>query len=121
MVACPYGVRTFFSDYPESYYPEVGASEYEKVKYPAFIKGTVKGCDFCMDRVADGKKPACVAACINEARFFGDLDNPESYVNKLIADQLDISVRTVEVHRARVFDKMEVKSAVELANLLRQR
>ena len=39
--------------------------------------------------------------------------------NKLVADQLDISVRTVEVHRARVFDKMRVKSAVELANLLR--
>ncbi|MBL0421188.1 response regulator transcription factor [Ramlibacter sp. AW1] len=39
--------------------------------------------------------------------------------NKLIADELDISVRTVEVHRARVFDKMEVKSAVELANALR--
>ena len=39
--------------------------------------------------------------------------------NKLIADRLDISVRTVEVHRARVFDKMEVKSAVELANLIR--
>ncbi|TWO69651.1 response regulator transcription factor [Caenimonas sedimenti] len=39
--------------------------------------------------------------------------------NKLIADQLTISVRTVEVHRARVFDKMDVKSAVELANLLR--
>ena len=39
--------------------------------------------------------------------------------NKLIADQLDISVRTVEVHRSRVFDKMQVKSAVELANLLR--
>jgi Response regulator len=39
--------------------------------------------------------------------------------NKLIADELDISVRTVEVHRARVFDKMEVKSAVELANLVR--
>jgi two-component system response regulator DctR len=39
--------------------------------------------------------------------------------NKLIADALDISVRTVEVHRARVFEKMEVKSAVELANVLR--
>ena len=39
--------------------------------------------------------------------------------NKLVADQLEISVRTVEVHRARVFDKMRVKSAVELANLLR--
>jgi two-component system response regulator DctR len=39
--------------------------------------------------------------------------------NKLVADQLNISVRTVEVHRARVFDKMGVKSAVDLANLLR--
>ncbi len=44
----------------------------------------------------------------------------EGLPNKLIADQLDISVRTVEVHRARVFDKMEVKSAVELANLMRE-
>ena len=42
----------------------------------------------------------------------------EGRPNKLIADELDISVRTVEVHRARVFDKMHVKSAVELANLL---
>ena len=40
--------------------------------------------------------------------------------NKLIADELTISVRTVEVHRARVFDKMQVKSAVELANVLRE-
>jgi two-component system response regulator DctR len=40
--------------------------------------------------------------------------------NKIIADQLDISVRTVEVHRSRVFEKMDVKSAVELANLLRE-
>ncbi|MET0518744.1 MAG: response regulator [Burkholderiaceae bacterium] len=40
--------------------------------------------------------------------------------NKLIADQLNISVRTVEVHRARVFEKMDVKSAVELANVLRE-
>ncbi len=39
--------------------------------------------------------------------------------NKLVADQLGISVRTVEVHRSRVFDKMNVKSAVELANMLR--
>jgi len=40
--------------------------------------------------------------------------------NKLIAEQLQISVRTVEVHRARVFDKMKVRSAVELANALQQ-
>jgi two-component system, LuxR family, response regulator DctR len=44
----------------------------------------------------------------------------EGLPNKLIADQLAISVRTVEVHRARVFEKMDVKSAVELANRLRE-
>jgi two-component system response regulator DctR len=38
--------------------------------------------------------------------------------NKRIADALALSVRTVEVHRAKVFDKLEVASAVELANLL---
>jgi two-component system response regulator DctR len=43
----------------------------------------------------------------------------DGLANKLIADQLNISVRTVEVHRARVFEKMDVKSAVELTNLLR--
>jgi two-component system response regulator DctR len=43
----------------------------------------------------------------------------EGKPNKLIADELDISVRTVEVHRARMFEKMDVKSAVELANLIR--
>ena len=42
----------------------------------------------------------------------------EGRPNKLIADELAISVRTVEVHRARLFDKMTVKSAVELANRL---
>jgi two-component system response regulator DctR len=40
-------------------------------------------------------------------------------LNKQIADTLDISMKTVEVHRARVLEKMGVKSAVELANLLK--
>ncbi|MBU0751134.1 MAG: response regulator [Gammaproteobacteria bacterium] len=39
-------------------------------------------------------------------------------LNKVIADELKIAMRTVEVHRARVFEKMAVKSAVELARLL---
>ena len=43
----------------------------------------------------------------------------EGLSNKQVADGLSISVRAVEVHRARVFEKMAVKSAVELVNLLR--
>jgi two-component system response regulator DctR len=38
--------------------------------------------------------------------------------NKTIADAFGIAVRTVEVHRARIFEKMGVRSAVELAQLL---
>ncbi len=41
--------------------------------------------------------------------------------NKTIADALDIAVRTVEVHRANIFEKMDVRSAVELAQLLGRR
>lgn len=44
----------------------------------------------------------------------------EGKLNKQIADALDISMKTVEVHRARVLEKMGVKSAVELANLLKE-
>lgn len=39
--------------------------------------------------------------------------------NKVIADRLGIAVRTVEVHRARVFEKMGVRTAVELVQLLK--
>jgi two-component system response regulator DctR len=41
-------------------------------------------------------------------------------LNKIIADDLGISMRTVEVHRSNVFSKMGVRSAVELARLLEQ-
>ena len=40
-------------------------------------------------------------------------------MNKVVADKLGISMRTVEVHRAHIFDKMRVKTAVELAGLLK--
>lgn len=42
----------------------------------------------------------------------------EGKYNKVIADDLSISMRTVEAHRSRIFDKMEVRSAVELAQLM---
>jgi len=41
-------------------------------------------------------------------------------LNKVIADELCIAVRTVEVHRARVFAKLGVRSAAEAATVLAQ-
>ncbi|ODN71080.1 response regulator transcription factor [Methylobrevis pamukkalensis] len=39
-------------------------------------------------------------------------------LNKQIADELGVAMRTVEVHRARIFEKMGVRNAVELTRLL---
>lgn len=39
-------------------------------------------------------------------------------LNKVIADELGIAMRTVEVHRAHIFEKMQVRSAVELSQML---
>ncbi|MDR3086974.1 MAG: response regulator [Azoarcus sp.] len=42
----------------------------------------------------------------------------EGHYNKVIANRLAISMRTVEAHRSHIFNKMKVRSAVELAQLL---
>lgn len=42
----------------------------------------------------------------------------EGLLNKQIADKLDITVRTVEVHRAHIMEKMDARNAVELARLI---
>ncbi|WP_439271959.1 response regulator transcription factor [Pseudochrobactrum sp. HB0163] len=42
----------------------------------------------------------------------------EGLLNKQIADRLDITVRTVEVHRAHIMEKMNARNAVELARLI---
>ena len=45
----------------------------------------------------------------------------EGKQNKLIAAELDISVKTVEVHRAKVMEKMGADSVAELVQLMLQR
>lgn len=49
--------------------------------------GTVEKCIFCKYLVQDGGRPACETTCITGARLFGDLDDPESELNKEIIAQ----------------------------------
>jgi molybdopterin-containing oxidoreductase family iron-sulfur binding subunit len=90
MMVCPYGQRHLVTDwdtyFPDS--PDKGLDTYESFAKDDWDKkagyGIASKCDFCADRVADGKQPACVEACPAKARTFGDLNDPESEVSVLI-------------------------------------
>ena len=47
--------------------------------------GKADGCDFCVDRVELGLPPKCVEECPARAIIFGDLNDPESKISKLIS------------------------------------
>ena len=84
-VACPYGARTVTQIKP--YYSRHGLTPYEAVMYRKHKVGVVEKCNLCMERVERGEEPACVATCPGYARHFGDLDDPNSNVSKLIAQR----------------------------------
>lgn len=47
-------------------------------------EGYVDKCTFCIHRVREGKKPACVSVCPTTAMIFGDLDDANSEISKLL-------------------------------------
>jgi len=81
MVACPYGVRTFNWGVPDR------PVDFEFGMVAPRPVGTVEKCTMCIHRVAAGQVPSCVWSCPAQARVFGDLDDPDSRVARLIRDR----------------------------------
>ena len=80
--ACPYeGVRTLVPE-DVTYYLDVVVGE---VDAPKHTPGVVEKCTFCKNLVDRGEVPACMQLCPGRARFWGDLDDPESDVAQLLA------------------------------------
>ena len=86
MAACPYGSRSFNWRDPRRYLD----MEHINREYPTRAKGVVEKCNFCAERLAKGLKPACVEACKDGALAFGDLDDPNSDVRKLLKTKYTI-------------------------------
>ncbi len=79
MTACPYDAR-----------------QYDQAS------GVVVKCTFCVQRVAEGKEPACVETCIGHARVFGDLTDPTS----------DVSLAIAERHAIRLNPELGIRPSV---------
>ena len=69
--ACPYGVRSFDP------FVKAGGDP---------TKQAADKCDMCVHRVDNGVEPSCVNTCQGRARIYGDLNDPNSEVSKLVKE-----------------------------------
>ena len=78
MVACPYQARYLNSE------------------------GIVEKCDLCIDRLQEGRQPACVETCPYDARIFGDLDDPNSEISKKLSSSNPVVLKPEEDYGPKV-------------------
>ncbi|MBR9984277.1 MAG: 4Fe-4S dicluster domain-containing protein [Desulfosarcina sp.] len=83
MAACPFGARSFNFRDPRPFIQETNK------QFPTRAKGVVEKCNFCAERLAVGKMPACVEAS-NGAIAFGDLYDEHSEVRELLKENYTI-------------------------------
>ncbi len=102
-VACPYQARSFNwkkFDGPNPAVPQWGEPEVDRRP-----RGVPEKCSFCYQRIDRGlalglvpgvdpqATPACVGACPTNARIFGDLNDPNSQVSKILNEHPHIRLR----------------------------
>ncbi len=118
MVACPYGVRSFNYQKPEKEPYHRQDLPYDRSlrgpwPFPSRTHGVVEKCTFCFHRISQGLKegkkigtevvPACIEACPANAMSFGDLDDLQSDVSRLLSDRGFFRLREEKGTRPKIF------------------
>lgn len=100
MTACPYGSR--FIDLGMSYtdplqpYEQAASPEYAEFRVRAeggSPVGNARKCHFCLHRLYQGMLPACLETCIGRAIHFGDFNDPDSVVSRLLASRNHVRLK----------------------------
>ena len=84
VAACPYGSRSFNWRDPRPFIEDTTD------EFPTRSRGVVEKCTFCEERLAKGQMPACVEACEEKALVFGDLEDPNSEIRKILGTNFSI-------------------------------
>jgi Fe-S-cluster-containing dehydrogenase component len=87
MAACPYGARSMNYRDPRPYIAKINPD------FPTRTRGVVEKCSFCEERLARGMLPACVAACKQKALVFGDVENSQSEIRRLLEKRFNLQRR----------------------------
>ncbi len=86
IAACPYKGRVFNWAEPQIPAAEVNTEVHYLGNRPR-VKNVVEKCTFCIQRVRQGRYPACVEACPTGTRKFGNLLDPNSEIRYLIENK----------------------------------
>ena len=68
---------------------QFAAGDVQTVRKP----GVVEKCTFCYHRTSNGLQPACVEACPAKARIFGDQDDPNSAIAKVLKAEKSVRLQ----------------------------
>ena len=97
VAGCPYGSRSFNWRDPAPHVDEVNPD------FPTRTRGVVEKCNFCEERLSRGEGPACVAACNGKALIFGDLEDPESEIRRVLRERPSVRRKVALGTQPQVF------------------
>jgi molybdopterin-containing oxidoreductase family iron-sulfur binding subunit len=86
MAGCPYGARHFNWGKIQLSAEDINPNTHFLGNRPRYI-GVVEKCTFCIQRVREGRYPACVEACPVGARKFGNLLDKDSEIRYILENK----------------------------------